>query len=184
MSRPSSGMLARTLSLALLVMMGLLNTAAASASGDDPGVSVKLDQSRLNVGPGEKFSFESTIRNTGDASLDDFVAHLNILSTDEGVYVDPEDWSPKRTQYIDQLGVGQSTTLTWRVQAVTSGPLVLYVSVTSSTTDKVTSSGPLDLTVGGQRIVDAGRVLPLVLWMPAGVFALLAATFLWRRRHR
>jgi len=32
--------------------------------------------------------------------------------------------------------------------------------------------------------VNAGGVLPLVLWMPAGVLALLGATSVRRRRHR
>lgn len=41
----------------------------------------------------------------------------------------------------------------WDVQAVTSGPLILFVSVTGPAADTVASSGPLNLTVGGQRVV-------------------------------
>jgi hypothetical protein len=67
---------------------------------------------------------------------------------------------------------------------VTSGPILLFVSVTSPTARTVTSSGPLNMTVGGQRVVNAGGVLPLVLWMPAGVLALLGATSVRRRRLR
>lgn len=153
-------------------------------SRSDSGVAVELDQHRLDVGPGAKVSFESTVRNTGNVPLDGYVAHLNILSTDPGVYVDPEDWSPERTQYLEQLTAGESTTLTWDVRAVTSGPLLLFVSVTSPVAGTVTSSAPLNLGVHGQRVVNAGRVLPMVLWMPAGVVALLGATALRRRRHR
>lgn len=170
--------------LALLTPYGAEAAVTESAVADGQVVVVELDQDNLVAGPGEKISFESTIRNTGDAPLDGYVAHLNILSTDESVYVDPEDWSPKRTQYLDELSPGASTRLTWNVQAVTSGPLLLFVSVTSPTADTVTSSNPLNLTVRGQRIVDAGGVGPLVMWMPAGVLALLGATALRRRRHR
>ena len=67
---------------------------------------------------------------------------------------------------------------------MTSGPLVLFVSVTGEAAGPVASSGPLDLTVGGQREVDSGQVLGLVLWTPAGVLALLGATLVRRRRHR
>ena len=163
---------------------GLPASGAESAPSGDQSVVVELDQNRLDAGPGEKLSFESTIRNTGDAPMSGYVAHLNILTTDASVYVDPEDWSPKRTQYLDELAPGDSTTLTWNVQAITSGPLILFVSVTSPDSAKVTSSGPLNLTVGGRRVVNAGGVLPLVMWMPAGVLLLLGATFARRRRHR
>ena len=74
--------------------------------------------------------------------------------------------------------------LTWNVQAVTSGPLVLFVSVSSATSGQVESSGPYRLTVQGQRVVDATRVLPMVLWLPAGVLAALGGTLVRRRRHR
>lgn len=173
----------------LLAALALLSLAAqpavgASSATADGGVVVELDQSRADAGPGEKLSFVSTVRNTGDVPLEGYVAHLNILTTDESVYVDPEDWSPKRTQYLDTLAPGDSAEFTWEVQAVTSGPLILYVSVTSPDSDVVTSSGPLNLTVGGQRAVDSATVMPLVLWMPAGVLVLLAGAFARRRRHR
>lgn len=157
---------------------------AEPASANDPGVAVELDQRALRVPPGEKIVFESTIRNTGDAPLDGYVAHLDILTTDDSVYVDPEDWSPKRTQYLDRLAEGESTRLRWDVQAVTSGPLILFVSLASPAADTVTSSGPLNLTVSGQRVVDAGEVGPLVMLVPAGVLLLLVGTVLRRRRHR
>lgn len=147
-------------------------------------VAVALDQHDLTASPGEKITFASTIRNTGDRPLDGYVAHLNILSTDKSVYVDPEDWSPRRTQFLDPVPPGGSTTLSWNVRAVTSGPILLFVSVTSPTAREVTSSGPLNMTVGGQRVVQAGAVLPLVLWVPAGVLALLGATSARKRRHR
>lgn len=173
--------------LALAVTPALTTGPAAAGiprTADDWSMTVVLDQASASVGPGEKVSFVSTIANTGGQARSDLVAHLNILTTDADVYVDPEDWSPRRTQYVEELGPGEETALSWDVQAVTSGPLILFVSVTSPSSDQVTSSGPLNMTVGGQRVVDAGRVLPLVVWMPAGVLALIAATLVRRRRHR
>jgi len=147
-------------------------------------IAVTLDRNELDAGPGEKIAFSSAIRNSGDEPRTDLVAHLNVLSTDPDVYVDPEDWSPRRTQYVDELAPGDTVTLDWDVQAVTSGPLILFVSVTSPSSDVVSSSGPLNLTVVGQRIVDSGKVLPLVLGMPSGVLAVVGATLVRRRRHR
>ena len=162
----------------------LSGSAAASAAQTASDITVVLDKDTLDAGPGEKIAFRSTVRNVGDRAQTDLVAHLNILTTDPGVYVDPEDWSPTRTQYVDRLDPGDAKDLTWNVQAVTSGPLILYVSVTSPSSDGVSSSGPLNLTVGGQRVVDSGAVLALVLWMPSGVLALVGATLVRRRRHR
>lgn len=162
-----------------------LTAPAAVPQAEEPlPLTVTLDQSEGTAGPGEKLSFVSTVTSTGDQDVTDVVAHLNILTTDGDVYVDPEDWSPRRTQYVDGLAPGQSVDLTWDVQAVTSGPLVLFVSVASGTGDQVQSSGPYRLTVQGQRVVDATRVAPMVLWAPAGVLILLGVTILRRRRHR
>jgi hypothetical protein len=157
---------------------------ALPAKAPDPGVVVELDQSDLDAGPGEKLSFVSAVTNDGGTTLQGYVAHLNILTTDADVYVDPEDWSPERTQYLDPLAPGETTELTWSVQAVTSGPLILFVSVTSPDTDTVVSSGPLNLDVHGQRVVDSAGVTPLVLWTPASVLLLLGLVLTRRRRHR
>ena len=157
-------------------------TSQASETGS-PAIVVELDESDLQAGPGEKIAFTSTVQNNADQPLTGYVAHLNILTTDESVYVDPEDWSPERTQYLDDIPAGGSASLDWSVQAVTKGPLILFVSVTSPDSDTVVSSGPLNLEVTGQRVVSSAGVVPLVLWMPAGVLALVGATLL-RRRNR
>ena len=164
MRRLARIVVACTLPFAMSASHEVPAVAAEPASANEPGVAVELDQRALRVPPGEKIVFESTIRNTGDSPLDGYVAHLDLLTTDESVYVDPEDWSPKRTQYLDRLAEGESTRLRWDVQAVTSGPL--------------------NLTVSGQRVVDAGEVGPLVMLVPAGVLLLLVGTVLRRRRHR
>jgi hypothetical protein len=109
---------------------------------------------------------------------------LNVLSSDPDVYVDPEDWSPRRTQFLGELPAGQSSQLTWEVQAVTAGPMILYVTVTQAGTSDVAVSGQLHMTVQGRREVDAGRVLPLVVGVPATVLVLLALAGLRRRRPR
>ena len=145
-------------------------------------VSVELSREAVSAEPGEKISFESTVRNTGDRPLSGLIAHLNILSSDPGVYVDPEDWSARRTLFLDDLPAGQATRLRWEVQAVTAGPMILFVAVTRPRTRDVAVSGQLQLAVGGQRVVNAGGVLPLVAGVPAAVLLLLGLTRVRRRR--
>lgn len=184
MSAVVRGLAATVLLLATSVLTATSASAAVRQSDEPLPVTVALDQSEGTAGPGEEILFVSTVTNTGSQDVTDLVAHLNVLTTDPDVYVDPEDWSPRRTQYVDTLAAGDSVELTWNVQAVTSGPLVLFVSVSSATSGQVESSGPYRLTVQGQRVVDATRVLPMVLWLPAGVLAALGATLVRRRRHR
>lgn len=155
-----------------------------SVVGSPTDVSVELDRTVINAGPGEEFTFTSTVRNIGDRPVSGLIAHLNILTSDPDVYVDPEDWSPRRTQYLGELAAGQFTRLTWDIQAVTAGPLIMYVAVTRPGSDDVTVSGPVELTVHGQRVVDAGGVFTLALSVPTAVLGLLALALARRRKHR
>lgn len=150
----------------------------------DSPLSVVLDQTRVDTGPGAKVRFTSTVRNNGDQPLGDLVAHVAILTSDPDVYVDPEDWSPRRTQYIDRLAAGEDTTLSWNVQAVTAGPMILYVAVTDPRSDTVAVSGPLYMAVTGRREVNSKDALPLVAGVPAVVLVLLGLTGVRRRRRR
>ena len=172
---------------ALLTVVASGSAAAAPLRADNGGasaVTVQLDRATLAAGPGQRLRFTSTVRNVGPRPLSGLIAHLNILSSDPGVYVDPEDWSPRRTQYLDDLPPGEDVVLDWDVRAVTSGPLVLFVAVTGPKDDRVTASGPLRVRVEGRRVVNAENVLPLVMGMPAGVLVLLGLTRVRRRRLR
>ncbi len=56
-----------------------------------------------------------------------------MLSLRDGVYVDPEDWSSRRTRYLATIPTGGSTTITWKMQAVNAGRFGVYVAVLSRT---------------------------------------------------
>lgn len=176
---------------ALVALVGVLSTApgahglaTAGSSASSGEVAVVLDRARVEAGPGEKVRFTSTLTNEGRQDLTGLVAHLSILTTDPGVYVDPEDWSAARTQYADPIPAGGSTELSWEVQAVTSGPILLSVTVTDTARGTSDVSPPLQMVVGGQRVVDATGAGTFVLWPPAAALAILGATLLRRRRHR
>lgn len=112
------------------------------------------------------------------------IAHLNVLSTDPSTYVDPEDWSSHRTQFIDALPAHGERTLSWPMQAVNSGSLVVYVAVIDPADRSTTVSAPIDLSVAKQQTIDAGGILPLALGVPGGVAVLLTVSRLHRRRVR
>jgi uncharacterized membrane protein len=172
------------LAAALIMVAAAVAVPTSHASQVDPSaVSVELDETELTVGPGEQFSFESTLRNTGD-SQSGLIANLNIVGADPDIYVDPEDWSTERTQFLDDLPAGESTQLRWTVRAIDAGELMLYVAVSSTDADSVAVSGPLHVTVTGQRVVNPQNVVPLVMATPVAVLALLGLTLVRRRRHR
>jgi len=113
------------------------------------------------------------------------VAHLNVLSLDPDVYVDPEDWSTSRTAYAGTLAPHATARLAWNVQAVNTGRFVLYVAVTAEQgAARVAASNTLRLAVAQQRTLDAGGILPLAAAMPASVLLLTGLVARRRRRLR
>jgi hypothetical protein len=110
------------------------------------------------------------------------VAHLNIVSLDPSVYVDPEDWSSHRTRYLGTIPPGGSTRTDWTVQAVNSGHFVIYVAVVDHQgAGSVIASNPLRATVAQKRRLNSGGVVPLALGIPAVLALGLVAL---RRRRR
>lgn len=173
----------RSLAAAVLTLLVLAPpaTATPAATGAD-GLSVTIRRSRIDTQIGQRVAFTTSVHNGGTPTQTGLVAHLNVLSTDPGVYVDPEDWSSHRTIYLDPLPGHSSVTQQWHVQAVNDGHFVLYVALTTRTgpaTVDVTDG--LRLFVSAHRTINAGGVLPVVLGVPT---ALLLLTLLNRVRRR
>lgn len=157
-------------------------SSVATAQAASSMVTIRVDRTVITTQLGGRFSFSSTIHNRSGRTRSGLIAHLSVFATDRNTYVDPEDWSSHRTQFLGPLHAHASATLTWPVQAVNSGQLILYVAVTDPTAERVTVSTPIDLNVAKQQTINAGGILPLAVGMPLAIGILLAAT-LWRRRR-
>jgi thiamine pyrophosphate-dependent acetolactate synthase large subunit-like protein len=155
---------------------------AGPAQAASDTVSVQIDRSAIHSRLGGRFSFTSTVQNQSGRTKPGLIAHLNVFSTDPNTYVDPEDWSSHRTQFLDPLPTHGSADLTWTVQAVNSGSLILYVAVTDIRNHSVVVSGPIELTVTQQQSIDAAGILPMAVGVPAAVAVLLTLVRLRRRR--
>jgi LPXTG-motif cell wall-anchored protein len=163
------------------LLVVLLVGAAVLAPSAGASLAVKLDQSSVSTRIGEKFHFSSTVRTLGPQPVPDVVAHLNIVSLDPSVYVDPEDWSSHRTRYFGTFGAGEARRVEWTVQAVNSGRFVVYVAVVDRDGQgSVTASNPLATTVAQKRRLNSGGVVPLALGIPG----LLGLGFVVVRRRR
>lgn len=166
------------LALGAAVVVGMPLPAAAA----EP-VSIELDQAELTTSVGARFSLVSTVRNDGGQNLTGVIAHIDVVSIDPDVYVDPEDWSSERTQYIGRIAAHASVRLTWNLHAVNSGPLLVYVAVATETGDRAVVAGePLRLSVTRQRTLQGSGIVPIAVAMPAGILVLMGLQLRRRRR--
>jgi hypothetical protein len=131
---------------------------------------------------GAPLSFTTTVRNPDDRPLTGLVAHLNILSMDPGVYVDPEDWSTRRTQYLAPVPGHGAVRLGWSVHAVNDGRFVLYVALATAGGDSVVAGPALHAVVRAQQRIDVAGFLPVAIGVPVAVLVLLVAARYRRRR--
>jgi hypothetical protein len=147
----------------LLLVVGLLFALAAPAAAAD----VSFDRAAVAMSVGERVTLSSKIGNPGDGPSGPILAHLNVVSLTDDVYVDPEDWSSDRSQVIEDLGPGETRTLSWPIQAVDVGSFAVYVVLLPDAgRGPLTVSPPVHLDVAGKRTLDAGGALPVVLVVP------------------
>jgi len=145
-------------------------------------LTVNVDRATIATKLGHRFSFRTMITNAGPAAASGYVAHLNVLSYDRGVYVDPEDWSGERTRYLLPIPAGDSTTITWRMQAVNAGQFAVYVAVLgpSGSVAPPSTGRAIALAVAERKTLNSGGIVPLALGMPA----LLGLAWLVLRHRR
>ena len=182
----SAALLAACLAVAL--GGGVSATAGAAPEGAAPdAVVVSLDRAALSTRIGAGFDLGSTISNTGRRPLSGLIAHLNVVSLTNGVYVDPEDWSPQRTKNVPTLAPGRSARIRWRVNAVNGGRFAVYVVAVPRRVPRTARTGlaigsPLSLRVVERRVFDSGGVLFLALGVPALLALAMVGTRVRRRR--
>jgi hypothetical protein len=167
---------------AMLVVFAALAVAGTAAAAD--GIAVAVDRTEIATSLGHKFRFRTTITNPGSAEATNLVAHLNVLSLDGSVYVDPEDWSSRRTRYLAPIPAGRSLTLTWDLQAVNSGRIGIYVAVLprSGAPQAPTTSPTVRVSIARRRTLNSGGILPLAAGIPLLLGGLTVALRV-KRRH-
>jgi hypothetical protein len=138
----------------------------------------------MNVG--DEIEFTTTVTNADDVETPGMVVAMNIINLRKGDPVDPEDWSPERTQTLDPLAPGESAEQDWTVETVLDGEYMVYLTAIvkpgtpEETTLPITSPG-IHLTVAAFQDTNPGGVLPVALGMPTG---LIVVAFLLRRYWR
>jgi len=131
--------------------------------------------------------FNTTITNDGDVATGRLVVSMNIVNLQDERVVDPEDWSPERSQYIETLAPRESVTLEWTVFAILGGDYAVYFVVIdtppSATEAADTAVSPaVHLIVHEKPQYNPGGILPYTVGLPVAT-GLLWAGLRWVRRR-
>ncbi len=142
-----------------------------------------VDRQAISTALGHTFRFRTTIANHGPQAAAGLIAHLNVLSLRDGVYIDPEDWSAQRTRYLAPIPAGGSVMIGWKLHAVNAGRIGVYVTVlTQSGAVQPTTGPPVRVSVARRTTLNAGGILPLSLGLPALLVALTLGVRAGRRK--
>ena len=151
------------------------------------GLHVSIDVDARTVKAGTPLLYNTVVTNGSTDATPPLIVAMNIINLNaRGDVVDPEDWSPQRTQYTDPIAPGQSASLSWRINAILDGDYMVYMvaipapSGPGATSHPVTSPG-IHLVVTKFTRLNPGGVLPYAVGGPV-VLALIIFV-VYRRRH-
>jgi hypothetical protein len=151
-------------------------------------LQISIDKSAESCRAGTPILYNTVVTNTGKEATPPLIVAMNIINLKgDGEPVDPEDWSPQRTQYLESLEPGKSATHSWRINAILDGNFMVYMvaipapGTAEATTQPVASSG-IHLTVTPYTKLNPGGVLPYAIGGPLLVG--LAIFFVYRYRRR
>lgn len=170
------------------LLVGALTWLSAPALAAAPlSVRVVNEPAHVETVLGGRFMITTEITNAGAAPSGEILAHLNIASIEGSVYVDPEDWSPNRSQQLS-LQPGASQKLTWEIQAVNAGHFAAYVAVMPfgdqlAGEEALVISPLVAVDVASKSTLTAGGALPVVLTVPL-LLGLAASGVFFQARRR
>jgi len=173
--------------IAGLLVASLLLASPAFAFQGEQDLTITIDGNYKLVKTGDKVEFNTLVTNNSSQASPALIVAMNIINLDAaGDVVDPEDWSPQRTQYMQSLAPGESVSQGWIVNTILEGDYMVYMvlvpepAAAETTSHPVASSG-IHLTVAPFTRLNPGGVLPFAI---GGPILLLAITYFVYRRRR
>lgn len=173
--------------IAAFMVFSNVSTARAF-QGSEQTLQISINMDTKTVKASDSIFFDTVVTNNGtEASPTIFVA-MNIINLEKGGEpIDPEDWSPQRTQSIEPLAPGKSATLSWRVNAILEGDVMIYMVAIpqpesgNATSHPIASPG-IHLTVTPFTKLNPSGVLPIAIGGP--LVLLVVIYFVNRRRNQ
>lgn len=184
----------RAVTAALVCLLALFGGTRAWALQDPTALMgtplrVSISMTDTIVRAGAPIEFDTEVTNEGMEGAPPLIVAMNIINLNaQGDVVDPEDWSPQRTQYVPQLAAGASATLSWRVNAILDGDFMVYIvaipapSAVDATSQPVATSG-IHVTVTPYAKLNPGGVLPYVVGGPLVLGLIIFLVYRHRRRQ-
>jgi ABC-2 type transport system permease protein len=162
---------------------------AKKQSNPAESLQISIDRRYEVTKTGDEFDFKTQIKNIDPHKQSGpLVVAMNIVNLGSGQPVDPEDWSPERTQAIDSLKSGQASELTWTIESILKGDYLIYMVVTpkpvgSTSTSQPVASSAIHLTVKPHTRLNPGGVLPLAIGTPTALTVVWLGLSAMRRRE-
>ena len=186
--------LARRVGLAVIVC-GMVSWGASTAmafqgeQSQEGDLQISIDVDYRVVKTGDKVEFNTVVTNNGTQASHPLIMAMNVINLDaKGEVVDPEDWSPQRTQYIDTLAAGQSASQHWIINTILDGNYMVYMVLipapdSQATTSQPVASSGIHLTVTPFTRLNPGGVLPYAIGGPIVLLAGIIVLYRLRRRQ-
>ncbi len=177
--------------VSLLLLAGLMAAPAMSTHAQTAApaadLQIMISTTTQQIKTGDSFDFTTTVTNQSSAASGPLVVAMNLVNLGDGDPVDPEDWSPERTQAIEPLAPGASAILTWTINAILEGDYLAYMVVvpepgSAETTSLPVASQGIHLTVQQFSPLNPGGVVPVAFGTPV-ILGLLLSLQLWQRRR-
>jgi len=172
----------------LLLSFGITSAKAMQVERfQSVNLQISVDKTNFVTKNGDKVEFHTVITNNDTAASPPLIVAMNIINiSSTGDVVDPEDWSPQRTQYLEGLAPGESTTQTWILNTILEGNYMVYVVLIpepaskEATSQPVTSSG-VHVVVSPFTRLNPGGILPFAIGIPIALVLVLAVVLRFRR---
>ena len=172
----------------LLVFPTAAPAMARAALQTENGLQISIDRDYIVVKTGDKVEYNTVVTNNGSTTSAPLIVAMNLINLDaKGDIVDPEDWSPQRTQYLEGLAPGESARLAWIINTILDGDYMVYMVLIDAPTSTETTSHPvassgIHLTVTPFTRLNPLGVLPYAIGGP--VLLGLAIFFVYRLRRK
>lgn len=164
-------------------------SALPTVQSQNPDLQLSIDLDSLVVKTGDEVEYNTVVTNNGSEASPTLIVAMNIINLDaKGEVVDPEDWSPQRTQYIQSMAPGESINLHWIINTILDGNYMVYMVLISRpeaadlTSQPIASSG-IHLTVTPYTSLNPGGVLPYAIGVPVAVLVITIILYRLRRRN-
>ena len=184
-----TGIVSILLGAALLLTLGTSSVKALPMSEVQPSnLQISIDMQSAVTKNGDRVEFHTVVTNSAAEGSPSLIVAMNIINlSSSGDVVDPEDWSPERTQYLESIGPGKSITQTWILNTILEGNYMVYVVLVptptgdDSTSQPVTSSG-IHIKVNAFTRLNPGGILPFAIGIPLFLILILIGVSWLRRR--